>query len=96
MGGQRATSHLLRLFGLFRARNFVGYVRLVLKCPTVPVTVHFVVGNQYQGSKVDIWSLGCILYIMLYGCNPFMQFNDNETLIKYKPIEVINVFYVTL
>ena len=31
---------------------------------------------------MDIWALGCILYIILYGCNPFMQFNDNETLIK--------------
>ncbi|KAH9516480.1 hypothetical protein DERF_007215 [Dermatophagoides farinae] len=39
-------------------------------------------GNQYDGPKVDIWALGCILYILLYGHNPFMQFNDNETLIK--------------
>lgn len=40
-------------------------------------------GNKYDGPKVDIWGLGCILYILLYGSNPFMQFNDNETLIKY-------------
>ena len=41
-------------------------------------------GDQYEGDKVDIWGLGCILYILLYGCNPFMQINDNETLIRYK------------
>ncbi|UXI16995.1 Kaptin [Sarcoptes scabiei] len=39
-------------------------------------------GDKYDGPKVDIWALGCILYILLYGRNPFMQFNDNETLIR--------------
>ncbi|KAI1297276.1 SNF-related serine/threonine-protein kinase [Halotydeus destructor] len=39
-------------------------------------------GNRYDGDKVDIWGLGCILYILLYGSNPFMQINDSETLIR--------------
>ncbi|XP_053214588.1 serine/threonine-protein kinase SIK2-like [Panonychus citri] len=39
-------------------------------------------GDHYDGDKVDIWGLGCILYILLYGYNPFMQINDSETLIK--------------
>lgn len=39
-------------------------------------------GDYYDGDKVDIWGLGCILYILLYGYNPFMQINDSETLIK--------------
>ncbi|CAG2179122.1 unnamed protein product, partial [Oppiella nova] len=37
-------------------------------------------GDHYNGPKVDIWGLGCILYILLYGNNPFMQINDSETL----------------
>jgi serine/threonine protein kinase len=39
-------------------------------------------GEHYDGDKVDIWGLGCILYILLYGSNPFMQINDSETLIR--------------
>ncbi|RWS25908.1 protein kinase-like protein 6 [Leptotrombidium deliense] len=39
-------------------------------------------GDHYDGDKVDIWGLGCILYILLYGSNPFMQINDSETLIR--------------
>lgn len=38
--------------------------------------------GEYEGDKVDIWGLGCILYILLYGSSPFMQMNDSETLIK--------------
>jgi len=37
---------------------------------------------EYEGDKVDIWGLGCILYILLYRSSPFMQMNDSETLIK--------------
>lgn len=40
-------------------------------------------GDHYDGDKVDIWGLGCILYILLYGSNPFMQINDNETLCRW-------------
>lgn len=29
-----------------------------------------------------MWGLGCILYILLYGSNPFMQINDSETLCR--------------
>ncbi|XP_074598221.1 uncharacterized protein LOC141852949 [Brevipalpus obovatus] len=39
-------------------------------------------GDHYDGDKVDIWGLGCILYILLYGYNPFVQINDSETLTK--------------
>lgn len=39
-------------------------------------------GDHYDADKVDIWSLGCILYILLYGNNPFMEMNDSETLIR--------------
>ena len=39
-------------------------------------------GNRYNAPMIDIWALGCILYILVYGTNPFMQFTDSETLIK--------------
>lgn len=48
-------------------------------------------GNQVHGSPVDYWSLGCILYAMVWGCYPFLDKTDmsnpstqfNKTIQKY-------------
>ena len=34
-------------------------------------------GNPYD-SKVDMWAVGCILYILLSGCPPFWGSDNNE------------------
>ncbi|CAI2737528.1 unnamed protein product [Dicrocoelium dendriticum] len=39
-------------------------------------------GDSYDAPKVDIWSLGVILYMLVCGRLPFQELNDSETLTK--------------
>ncbi|KAH3678123.1 hypothetical protein WICMUC_001687 [Wickerhamomyces mucosus] len=51
---------------------------------TVYMAPELIQKDKYNGFRVDIWSLGIILYTLLYGEMPFDE--DNEMATKYKII----------
>lgn len=74
---------LLKLidFGFANKWSRGEYMRT--SCGTLAYSApELLLGEPYDGTKVDVWGLGLMLYILIYGGNPFMQINDNETLTK--------------
>lgn len=74
---------LLKLidFGFANKWSKGEYMRT--SCGTLAYSApELLLGEPYDGTKVDVWGLGLMLYILIYGGNPFMQMNDNETLTK--------------
>lgn len=57
-------------FGL--ARHFDAGELLTTRCGSEEYTApEIILGNEYDGTKTDVWSLGCILYAMIVGHLPF-------------------------
>lgn len=74
---------LLKLIDFGFANQWSPDEKMRTSCGTLAYSApELLLGEPYDGTKVDIWGLGLMLYILVYGGNPFMQINDNETLTK--------------
>lgn len=74
---------LLKLIDFGFANQWSPEEKMRTSCGTLAYSApELLLGEPYDGTKVDVWGLGLMLYILLYGGNPFMQINDNETLTK--------------
>lgn len=74
---------LLKLIDFGFANQWYPDEKMRTSCGTLAYSApELLLGEPYDGTKVDVWGLGLMLYILLYGGNPFMQINDNETLTK--------------
>uniref|UniRef100_A0A6G1SMT6 non-specific serine/threonine protein kinase n=1 Tax=Aceria tosichella TaxID=561515 RepID=A0A6G1SMT6_9ACAR len=74
---------LLKLIDFGFANQWYADEKMRTSCGTLAYSApELLLGEPYDGTKVDVWGLGLMLYILLYGGNPFMQINDNETLTK--------------
>lgn len=64
-------------------REFEPHQFLRTKCGTTAYAApEMLAGLRYQGSEVDIWSLGVILFVLLCGYLPFDD--DNEPTMQWK------------
>ncbi|CCE83432.1 Piso0_004007 [Millerozyma farinosa CBS 7064] len=73
-----------------RKRNFLSTI-----CgTTVYMAPEILKGDTYSGFAIDIWSLGVILYTMLYGEMPFDEGDDLKT--KAKILDKDPEFYNTV
>lgn len=74
---------LLKLIDFGFANQWYPDEKMRTSCGTLAYSApELLLGEPYDGTKVDVWGLGLMLYILLYGGNPFMQINDNETLTR--------------
>lgn len=74
---------LLKLIDFGFANQWKPDEKMKTSCGTLAYSApELLLGEPYDGTKVDVWGLGLMLYILIYGGNPFMQINDNETLTK--------------
>lgn len=74
---------LIKLIDFGFANQWYPNERMRTSCGTLAYSApELLLGEPYDGTKVDVWGLGLMLYILIYGGNPFMQINDNETLTK--------------
>lgn len=39
--------------------------------------------KQYHGDKASVWSLGIVLYMMVYGSYPFWELVDDEKALSF-------------
>lgn len=76
---------LVKLTDFGFVREFNPYKRLFLStvCGTTAyMAPEMLKSEKYSGFAVDIWSMGVILYAMVYGVLPFDDDDDMETKIK--------------
>ncbi|XP_076322446.1 uncharacterized protein LOC143231720 [Tachypleus tridentatus] len=65
----------------FSNRYYPGQ-KLKTSCGSLAYSApEILLGDSYDAPKVDVWSLGVILYMIVSGHAPFQEANDSETLI---------------
>ncbi|KAL7060079.1 hypothetical protein AAHC03_010172 [Spirometra sp. Aus1] len=70
------------------SNQFVPGKHLETACGSLAYSApEILLGNSYDAPKVDIWSLGVILYMLVCGHLPFEEANDSETLTKIMDCE---------
>ena len=87
--------HLLKIidFGLSNYYNEKNGKLLSSTCGSPCYAApEMVSGKKYDGFKIDIWSSGIVLYVMLCGKLPFLQKNDDNDIL-FQEIIKCNIKY---
>ena len=80
------SNYLIKIidFGLSNYFNENNNILLTSRCGSIfYASPEVIVGNNYNGFKIDIWSVGIILYFMICG---YLPFEDSKTEILFKKI----------
>jgi serine/threonine protein kinase len=57
--------------------NFIIIIQLTFSLGTLHfASPEILMGQHYRGPEAEVWSMGVILYTMLYGMNPFQKPDD--------------------
>ncbi|CAH8438189.1 unnamed protein product [Heterobilharzia americana] len=74
---------LVKLTDFGFSNRFIPGTHLDTACGSLAYSApEILLGDSYDAPKVDIWSLGVILYMLVSGSLPFQETNDSETLTK--------------
>ncbi|ELR13641.1 protein kinase [Acanthamoeba castellanii str. Neff] len=67
------------------SRSFNPHAAMETACGSLTYAAPEVIaGKGYLGPKADVWSLGCVLYVLLTGALPFDGANDFEVIPKIR------------
>ncbi|KAA3670439.1 SNF related kinase, partial [Paragonimus westermani] len=74
---------LVKLTDFGFSNRFTPGMQLDTACGSLAYSApEILLGDPYDAPKVDIWSLGVILYMLVCGRLPFQEVNDSETVMK--------------
>ncbi|VEL28603.1 unnamed protein product, partial [Protopolystoma xenopodis] len=74
---------LVKLTDFGFSNKFIPGRHLDTACGSLAYSApEILLGDSYDAPKVDIWSLGVILFMLVCGRLPFQEANDSETLTK--------------